>query len=222
MSPTLLYDLFIATGETLYMVLFSTLLATLLGLPLGTLLFCSEKITPYPTLARVLHALVNVTRSIPFIILLVAIIPLTRIIAGTSIGLNAAIVPLSLGATPFIARLIHNVLISVPEGLIETGLSLGATPFQMIRHIIFPEIFPQMIQTITLTAITLVNYSAMAGTVGAGGLGDLAIRYGYQRFNPVIMCLTVAVLVLIVQIFQLMGDRLAHYYSPQKNRNSSR
>ncbi|CDZ77484.1 D-methionine transport system permease protein MetI [Legionella massiliensis] len=215
MSLTMLYDLFLASGETLYMVILSTLFAVLLGLPLGTLLFSSSKIKPHTGINRFISGIINISRSIPFIILLVALIPFTRLLVGTSIGINAAIVPLTLGATPFFARLVDNIYQNLPNGLIDAGFSMGANTRQMIRHILFPEAFPALIQAITVTAITLVNYSAMAGTVGGGGLGDLAIRYGYQRFNVVIMVSTVLILIVIVQLLQMAGDRLARHFSHQ-------
>lgn len=215
MSLTLIYDLLWATGETLYMVTFATLGAVLLGLPLGTLLFTSQTIKPHPHLAIFVSTLINVTRSIPFIILLVALIPLTRFLVGTSIGIHAAIVPLILGATPFFARLVSNIYQNLPKGLIETGFSMGATTWQMIRYILLPEALSPLIQAITVTAITLINYSAMAGTVGGGGLGDLAIRYGYQRFNASIMIATIIILILIVQFVQLAGDKLAQRINVQ-------
>lgn len=208
MSYLMVSNLLLATGETLYMVIVSTLFAILLGLPLGTLLYSSKHLKPAPKLHRILSMVINATRSIPFIILLVAIIPLTRLIVGTSIGLNAAIVPLSLGATPFFARLVSNVYESLPTGLIETGHAMGANTRQIIRHILLPEAKPALIQAITVTAIALVNYSAMAGTVGAGGLGTLAINYGYQRFDAVVMCSTVIILIFMVQLIQMCGDAL--------------
>lgn len=213
MSLTMLYDLLIATGETLYMVLISALFAVLLGLPMGTLLFTSAKIKPHPLLNRMIAGFINISRSIPFIILLVAIIPFTRLLVGTSIGIHAAMVPLTLGAAPFFARLVDNVYQSLPAGLIEAGFAMGANTWQMVRHILLPEARPALIHAITVTIITLVNYSAMAGTVGGGGLGDLAIRYGYQRFNPTVMLATVAILVVIVQLIQMGGDRLARRFS---------
>lgn len=213
MSLTLYFDLLKACGETLYMVAISTLLSFCIGLPLGTLLFSSAKIKPHPKLNRLIAGLINFSRSIPFIILLVALIPVTRFLVGTSIGINAAIVPLTLGAAPFFARLVDNIYRNLPRGLIETGFSMGATSWQMIRHILLPEAIPALIQSVTVTAITLVNYSAMAGTVGGGGLGDLAIRYGYQRFNVSIMLSTVIVLVVIVQLLQMGGDKLAKRYT---------
>ncbi len=214
MSLTMLYNFLLATGETLYMVLASTLFAILLGLPLGTLLFTTAKVKPNPAVNRVIAAIINISRSIPFIILLVALIPFTRLLVGTSIGLHAAIVPLTLGATPFFARLVDNVYQSLPSGLIETGYAMGASTWQMIRQILLPEAMPSLIHATTVTAITLVNYSAMAGTVGGGGLGDLAIRYGYQRFNVGVMLGTVVILVVIVQLLQTGGDRLARRFTP--------
>lgn len=213
MSLTMLYDLLIASGETVYMVIVSTLFAILLGLPLGTLLFSSTKIKPHALLSRFISGLINFSRSIPFIILLVALIPFTRLLVGTSIGIHAAMVPLTLGATPFFARLVDNIYQNLPNGLIETGFSMGANTWQMIRFILLPEAFPALIQATTVTAITLVNYSAMAGTVGGGGLGDLAIRYGYQRFNVGIMLATVVILVVIVQLLQMGGDRLTRRFA---------
>ncbi|HAU0829211.1 TPA: ABC transporter permease [Legionella pneumophila] len=209
MSYQMVYDLLSATGETLYMVFFSTLFAVLLGLPLGILLYSSSRIKPNIKLNKILSALINIFRSIPFIILLVAIIPFTRLIVGTSIGINAAIVPLTVGATPFFARLVDNALQSLPLGLIETGYSMGANTRQIILHIILPEAQSGLIHSITVTAITLINYSAMAGAVGAGGLGTLAINYGYQRFNAGIMIATVIVLIILVQLIQMVGDYLA-------------
>lgn len=209
----MLYDLITATGETLYMVSLSTLLAVVLGLPLGTLLYSTKVIRPNLKLNKALSALINGMRSIPFIILLVAIIPFTRLLVGTSIGMNAAIVPLTLGATPFFARLVDNVFQALPRGLIETGYSIGATTRQTIFYILLPEARAGLIHAITVTAITLINYSAMAGTVGAGGLGTLAINHGYQRFNATIMIATVVVLIIMVQMIQMLGDLLAKRFS---------
>lgn len=213
MYPTMINDLILATGQTMYMVISSTIFAVLLGLPLGTLLFTSKHINPNPLLCNLLSGFINLSRSIPFIILLVALIPFTRLIIGSSIGINAAIVPLTLGAAPFFARLVDNIYQDLPHGLIETGHAIGATTNQMIFHIILPEARPALINAITVTAITLINYSAMAGTVGGGGLGDLAIRYGYQRFNVIIMLATVAILIVIVQGLQIIGDKLSRKYS---------
>lgn len=209
MSFPMAYDLLIATSETLYMVTISTLFAVLLGLPLGTLLYASSQIKPMPKVQKALSALINMARSIPFIILLVAIIPFTRLIVGTSIGMNAAIVPLTIGAIPFFARLVDNVYHSLPTGLIETGYAMGANTRQIILHILLPEAKPGLIHAITVTAITLINYSAMAGTVGAGGLGTLAINFGYQRFDAGVMISTVIILIIVVQLTQMIGDYLA-------------
>jgi D-methionine transport system permease protein len=209
----MVYDLLNATGETLYMVTISTLFAVLLGLPLGTLLYSAHAIRPNHKLHKALSAFINITRSIPFIILLVAIIPFTRWLVGTSIGMNAAIVPLTLGAAPFFARLVDNVYQSLPKGLIETGHSMGANTRQIIMHILLPEAKSGIVHAITVTAITLINYSAMAGTVGAGGLGTLAINHGYQRFDAGLMVATVIVLIIMVQLVQMLGDYFAKRFS---------
>ncbi|MDF1678842.1 MAG: ABC transporter permease [Legionellaceae bacterium] len=213
MSPMMLYDIAVATGETFYMVLLSSIFAAFIGLPLGTCLFVSRVIKPQPLLYRTIGSIINFTRSIPFIILLVALIPFTRLIIGTSIGLHAAIVPLTLGAAPFFARLVDNAYQTLPKGLFEAAHAMGATTGQIIRHVLLPEALAALIQAFTVTATTLVNYSAMAGTVGGGGLGDLAIRYGYQRFNASVMLTTVLVLVIIVQLIQTSGDKLSAHLS---------
>lgn len=209
MFENILTELALASIETLYMVLASTFFTFCLGLPLGLLLFSSLKIKPHRGLSAFLTQFINMTRSIPFIILLLALIPFTRFLLGTSIGINAAIVPLTLGAVPFFARLVNNAFNNLPRGLIETGFAMGATPWQMLRHILLPEALPAIMQALTMTAITLVGYSAMAGTVGGGGLGDLAIRYGYQRFNFTVMMFTILILIGIVFCLQQLGDRLA-------------
>lgn len=202
-------DLVFASFETIYLVLISTVLTFVLGFPLGTLLFMSEKFLEKPWLSRLISGLINASRSIPFIILLVLLIPLTRKLVGTSIGMTAALVPLTLGATPFFARLVDNVYRGLSPGLIEAAYAMGATHVQMIRLILIPEAKAGFIQAITVTAITLLNYSAMAGTVGGGGLGDLAIRYGYQRFNLEVVFATVLILIIMVQAIQYLGDRWA-------------
>lgn len=213
MSPTMFSELLLATGQTLYMVLVSTACAGLLGLLLGTWLFTCATLAPHRTLYRFLTSFINIARSIPFIILLVALIPFTRLLVGTSIGLHAAIVPLTLGAMPFFARLVDNIYRGLPAGLLEAGHAMGANTRQMIWHILLPEARPALVHALTVTAITLINYSAMAGTVGGGGLGDLAIRYGYQRFDITVMLATVAILIVMVQLFQAGGDRLARHFS---------
>lgn len=209
MSYPMVSNLLYASGETLYMVSISTLLAVLFGLPLGILLYTSKYIKPHPTLHNSLSACVNILRSIPFIILLVALIPFTRFLVGTFIGIHAAIIPLSIGATPFFARLVDNQLQNVSKGLIETGYAMGANARQIIFYILLPEAKPGLIHATTVIAITLINYSAMAGTVGAGGLGTLAINYGYQRFDAGVMAATVVILIIMVQLIQMFGDYVA-------------
>ncbi|HEX8362915.1 MAG TPA: methionine ABC transporter permease [Longimicrobium sp.] len=200
-----------ATGETLLMVAVSTALAAVAGLALGTLVVATERggILPAPRIHRLLGAVINVGRSIPFIILMVAIIPFTRLVAGSSIGTRAAIVPLVVGAIPYVARLVEAALREVDRGVIEAVVTMGATPWQVVRRAYLPEAVPALVRAVTLTAITLVGYSAMAGAVGGGGLGDVAIRYGYQRFRPDVMVLTVVVLVAMVQAIQWSGESLA-------------
>ena len=211
MSEAMIYEFIHATWQTLYMVGISGGLSVLFGLPLGIALIVTRKghLLSRPLLNLSLAAIVNATRSIPFIILLVAIIPVTRFIVGTSIGTTAAIVPLTLGAIPFVARIVENALEEVPHGLIEAGLAMGATPSQLIQKILIPEALPGIINGITVTLVTLVSYSAMAGAVGGGGLGDLAIRYGYQRFDMNVMLITIVILIIIVQLMQMIGDRLS-------------
>jgi D-methionine transport system permease protein len=213
MLPNLWNEIGFATLQTLYMVGVSTLLVVIFGLPLGTLVYSFRHFYVCPPLFRALSMTINAARSIPFIILLVVLLPVTRCLIGTSIGIHAAMVPLVLGAIPFFARLVDNVFVTSADGLIETGTSLGMRPLQMIRWILLPEAMTSVIQAITVTAITLVNYSAMAGVVGGGGLGDLAIRYGYQRFQPEVMLITVVLLILIVQGIQMLGDALVKRYS---------
>lgn len=217
MSMDLGFELINATLETLYMVLLSGVFAFVLGLPLGVLLFMTgrNQLLPHPLLNQCLAIVVNITRSIPFIILMLAIIPLTRVVVGTSIGTNAAIVPLSLAAIPFFARLVENNLDELSSGLIEAGQAMGASPYQLIRTILLPEAKPGIINSITMTFINLVAYSAMAGAVGGGGLGDLAIRYGYQRFDVVIMLATIMILIVLVQGIQYLGDRWAKRFTHQ-------
>lgn len=215
MSTELLMEILIASGETLYMVTLSGLIAVALGVPLGVILFAAR----HPHLwgkqgvYRYLGLFINAVRSMPFIILMIACIPATRWIIGTSIGTTAAVVPLSIAAIPFVARLLDNVLQEVSNGLIEAGLAMGATSWQVLRHIVLVEALPSLIQSIAMTLINLIAYSAMAGTIGGGGLGDLAIRYGYQRFDTKIMLITTMILILFVQVFQQLGDWLAKKFS---------
>jgi D-methionine transport system permease protein len=198
--------------ETLWMVAAAIGVATLLGVPLGIVLATSEGggVLANRPLNRVLGAIVNATRSTPFIILMVAVIPFTRLIVGTSIGTAAAIVPLSIAAIPFLARLVESALREVDRGLVEAALSMGATPGQVIRKVLVPEALPGIAAGLTITIVSLIGYSAMAGAVGGGGLGDLGIRYGYQRFNALVMAAVVIVLIVLVQLVQSAGDAFVH------------
>ena len=210
MSADMLPLLTKALGETVYMVVVSMIVASLIGIPLGVLLATTAKgqILECMPLNRAIGAVVNALRSIPFIILMVAIIPFTRFIVGTSIGTTAAMVPLVLASIPFIGRQVETSLREVPAGLVEAALSMGATPYQIVRRVLLPESMPSIVAQLTTVVIALVGESAMAGA--SGGLGDLAIRYGYQRFRPDIMIATVVILIVLVQIVQFLGNRLAN------------
>ncbi|AOM00810.1 ABC transporter permease [Cobetia marina] len=210
MSPALLELVLSSTLETLYMVAVAGLISAALGIPLGVALYTSRpgQILARPVLNSVLSIITNIGRSVPFIILMVAIIPLTRLIAGSSIGTNAAIVPLTIASIPFVARLIEGALNEVGPGLVEAAQAMGATPMQIITKVLLPEARGGIINGLTITVVTLISYSAMAGTVGGGGLGDLGIRYGYNRFDPMVMLVTVVILVVMVQGFQSLGDHL--------------
>ena len=200
-----------ALGETVYMVVVSMAIATAIGVPLGVLLNVTSggQILESPTFNRVIGSIVNAIRSIPFIILMVAIIPLTRFLVGTAIGTTAAMVPLVIASVPFIGRQVETSLKEVPYGLIEAALSMGATPLQIITRVLLPESMPSIVAQLTTVIIALVGESAMAGAIGGGGLGDLAIRYGYQRFRPDIMLATVIILIVLVQLVQFAGNTLA-------------
>ena len=202
-----------ATGETLYMVFASGLLAAVFAIPLGVLLFITQPggIKENPTFYRILSIAVNIGRAIPFVILLFWIIPFTRIIVGSSIGTTAAIVPLTVSAIPFIARLVEGALLEIPSGLIEAARAMGASNLQIITKFLLAEALPALINGMTITLVALVNYSAMAGIVGGGGLGDVAIRYGYQTNVPEILTTVVIILVALVQLIQFVGDRLVRY-----------
>jgi D-methionine transport system permease protein len=215
MSPEMLALLLKSFWETCYMVLASTILATLIGVPLGVILTVTRKnhILPNAPVNSVLGAIVNATRSTPFIILMVAIIPLTRLLVGSSIGTTASIVPLTISAAPFIARIIESSLLEIDHGVIEAAQAMGASPMQIIRKVLLPEALHSIVLGITLAVIALIGYSAMAGTLG--GLGDLAIRYGYQRFQMDVMLITVVVLIVMVQSIQSLGD----YFSKKLNKN---
>lgn len=205
--------LFKATWETIYMVFISSFLSVLIGLALGAFLFVTKNTahTSLSYLHRILNVIVNVTRSIPFIILMIALIPFTRLLLGTTIGTNAAIVPLTIAAIPFFTRLSENAFEEVPHGLIEAAHSMGASTWQTITKVLLPESLPGLIRATTLTVIGLIGYSAMAGVVGGGGLGELAINYGYQRFDLVVMIETVLILIVLVQLIQMLGDTLAKH-----------
>ncbi len=211
MSPEMIRLIAASTGETLYMVAVAALIATAFGLPLGVFLATSGKgeLFAAPWVNRVLGIVVNATRSTPFIILVVAIIPFTRLIAGTSIGTSAAIVPLTIAATPFIARLIEGAIREVDQGLVEAARAFGASPLQIVFKVLIPEALPGIVLGLTLAIVSLLGFSAMVGAVGGGGLGDLGIRYGYQRFMPDVMAAVVVVLIVLVQLVQSLGDRLA-------------
>ncbi len=211
MSTQILSLLANAAFETGYMVLVAIAIGTALGGPLGVLLATSGRgeLFEMTVFNRVVGGIVNATRSIPFIILAVAIIPFTRMVAGTSIGTSAAIVPLTVAATPFIARIIEGAVRGVDAGLIEAAQAMGAKPLQIVFKVLLPEALPAIVLGLTLTTVLLIGYSAMVGAVGGGGLGDLGIRYGYQRFRPDIMAAVVIVLIVVVQLIQTAGDRLA-------------
>ena len=199
-----------ATGETLYMVLLAALFTVLIGLPLGVLLFISRRdgLFPLPRLNRVLGAVINLGRSLPFVVLLIALIPLTRLLVGTTLGSTAAVVPITIGAFPFFARIVENALDEVDKGRIEAILAMGGHIGHVIFKVLLPEALPALLAGITLTLVMLIGFSSMAGVIGGGGLGDLAIRYGYQRFNNQVMVATVVVLVILVQSVQSLGDGL--------------
>ncbi len=199
-----------ATWETLYMVGVSGLIGFALGVPLGVILHITKKggLAEHTLFNTMLGAIVNIGRSVPFLVLMVAIIPVTKILVGTFIGTTAAIVPLTIGAIPFVARLIEGALIEVPSGLVEAAQAMGASPLHIITKVLLPEAIPTIINSVTITLVTLVSYSAMAGTVGGGGLGDVAIRYGFHRYDVSIMTVTVIMLIILVQIIQSIGDSI--------------
>ncbi|WP_066717172.1 methionine ABC transporter permease [Clostridium sp. Marseille-P299] len=198
-------------GESLYMIFFSTFLSYVIGLPLGVILVVTDKqgIRPMPIINKVLGFIVNILRSVPFIILLLAISPFTRMIVGTTLGTNATIVALVVSASPYIARLVESSIKEVDAGVIEAAQSMGSTPFQIVCKVLVPEAKPSLIVGAAIAITTILGYTAMAGFVGGGGLGDIAIRYGYQRYQTDIMMVTVVILVILVQIFQEFGIRLA-------------
>ncbi|MBE6098940.1 MAG: ABC transporter permease [Anaerovibrio sp.] len=211
MSADILPLLTKALVETVYMVAVSMIISTILGIPLGVLLHTTSKgqILECIPFNRAIGTIVNAIRSIPFIILMVAIIPLTRFIVGSAIGTTAAMVPLVLASVPFISRQVETSLREIPYGIVEAAQSMGATPLQIIYKVFLPEAMPNIVAQLTTVIISLIGESAMAGAIGGGGLGDLAIRYGYQRFRPEIIIATVLVLIVMVQAVQFAGNQLA-------------
>ena len=211
MSEQVISLLLAGTAETIFMTLVSGFFGFLLGLPTGIILFLTRQrqVLENRAVNNSISVAVNIFRSIPFIILIVWMIPFTRAVVGTSIGISAALVPLSIGAAPFIARLVENSLIEVPGGLIEAARAMGATPFQIVYKVLLPEAFPSLINCATITLITLVGYSAMGGAVGAGGLGQIGYQYGYIGYDAVIMNIVLLLLIALVFIIQFLGDFLA-------------
>jgi D-methionine transport system permease protein len=221
MSPEIIRLIVNSTFDTLYMVGVAAGLGTVFGLPLGVFLATSRKgeLFAAPWINGILGIIVNATRSTPFIILVVAIIPFTRLIAGTSIGTSAAIVPLTVASTPFIARLVEAAIREVDQGLVEAARAMGASPLQIVRKVLLPEALPAITLALTLAIVSLLGFSAMVGAVGGGGLGDLGIRYGYQRFMPDVMAAVVVVLIVLVQGVQSVGDTLARRLDKRTRRH---
>lgn len=202
-----------STAQTLLMTLFSTFFALLVGFPLGVLLNVTGKfgIAPKPVFNQILSRIVDILRSFPFVILMIALIPFTRFILGSAIGTAATIIPLSIAAMPFIARLTESSLSEVDPGMVQAARAMGSTNWQIIYKVLIPEAFPSLVSGITLTIITLIGYTAMAGTLGGGGLGDLAYRYGYQRFMTSVMVGAVIVIILIVALIQFAGSKISNH-----------
>ena len=220
MSPEIMQLIAWSTLDTLTMVALSGAFGTLLGLPLGIFLATSRagELFPTPAANRILGLVVNATRSTPFIILVVAIVPLTRLIVGTSIGTRAAVVPLTIAATPFIARVVEAAIREVDQGLVEAARAFGASPLQIVQKVLLPEALPAVTLALTLTLVSLLGYSAMVGAVGGGGLGDLGIRYGYQRFMPEVMAVVVIVLIVLVQGVQTLGEWIARRFDKRSRK----
>ena len=198
------------TLETLYMTFASTFFAACIGFPLGTYLYCTSPagLAPKQLMYNVLSRLVNIFRSLPFIILMILIFPFSRFIIGTSIGPTAAVIPLSLAAAPFVARIVESALLEVDQGVLIAARAMGSTKMQMIHKVLVPEALPSLISGLALTTINLIGYSAMAGAIGGGGLGDLAIRYGYQRFRTDVTVAAVIIILIVVELIQLCGTAL--------------
>ncbi|SEM36105.1 methionine ABC transporter permease [Nonomuraea pusilla] len=204
-----------ASGESAVMVAWSTLFTVLFGLPLGVALVVLDRggLRPMPALKSVLGFLVNSGRSLPFIVLMIAITPFTRLVAGTTVGTAAFVVPLTVGAVPFFARLVETALREVGPDVVQAAQAMGASRLAVVRKVLLPEALPGLVAGLTVTVVALIGYSAMAGTLGGGGLGDLAVRYGYQRFETALMIVTVVLLIVIVQLLQSLGDRVARRLS---------
>ena len=203
-----------ATWQTVVMVFLSTIFSMILGLPIGVLLHVTSSeeqggIIPHPVFYNVLSRIVNILRSFPFIILMIVLMPLSRLIIGTSIGTMATVIPLSIAAAPFVARIIESALKEVDPGVVQAAKAMGSTNWQIILKVLIPEAMPSLVSGVTLTIINLIGYSAMAGAIGGGGLGDLAIRYGYQRFSPAYMVCAVVVIIVMVELIQFIGDRIS-------------
>lgn len=207
---------FSSTIETLEMVLFSTIFSVLIGLPLGIILQITDSeehggLMPSPVINTIMSRIVNIFRSFPFIILIILLMPLSRIILGTAIGTEATIVPLSIAAAPFVARIVESALKEIDPGVIQAARAMGSTNRQIILKVMIPEAMPSLVSGVTLTIINLIGYSAMAGALGGGGLGDLAIRYGYQRFNPSYMVAAVVVILVLVELIQVAGNKISNH-----------
>ncbi len=201
-----------STLQTLAMVFASTVFSLVLGLPLGILLCVADPVTgimPRPILHQVLTRIVNALRSFPFMILMILLFPLSRLIIGTSIGTAATIVPLSIAAAPFVARIIETALKEVDPGVVQAARAMGSTNMQIVLKVLLPEALPSLVSGVTLTIINLIGYSAMSGAIGGGGLGDLAIRYGYQRNQPMVMIPAVIIILIMVEVIQLVGSRIS-------------
>lgn len=213
--PEMAPELWLGTLDTLYMVWWATVFAVIFGLPLGVLLVVTDRggMIPAPPVKAILSAIVNIGRSLPFIVLMVAVLSLTRLLTGTTFGPTAAVVPLSIGAIPFFARLVETAVREVDRGVVEAARAMGARRITIVGKVLLPEALPGLIAGLVMTVVTLVSYSAMAGAIGGGGLGDIAIRYGYQRFDDLYLAATVVLLIAIVQSIQSFGDFLVRRLS---------
>ncbi len=203
-----------STWQTVVMVFLSTIFSLVLGFPIGVLLHVTGTeehggIIPLPVFSNILSRIVNILRSFPFLILMIVLMPLSRLIIGTSIGTMATVIPLSIAAAPFVARVIESALKEVDPGVVQAAKAMGSSNWQIIYKVLIPEALPSLVSGITLTIINLIGYSAMAGAIGGGGLGDLAIRYGYQRFRPSYMFAAVVIIIVMVELIQLIGDKIS-------------